>query len=165
MTKETQKQNIGNAGEYYMAARLSAENFVATITLGRAENYDILALSPKGRSIKLSVKARFQKEASAFTLGEKAEQHHDKDFFYAFVRLHEFKQEPEFWIIPSKRVAEVVGNAHKKWLATPGKKNQQRNDSSLRKLPIEVTKGEKSLYPPNWGAELQKYYMTLGQVV
>jgi len=30
-----------------MAARLSAENFIATITLGRAERYDILAVSPK----------------------------------------------------------------------------------------------------------------------
>jgi hypothetical protein len=31
-----QKQNIGNAGEYYLAARLSAEDFTVTITLGRA---------------------------------------------------------------------------------------------------------------------------------
>jgi hypothetical protein len=42
----TQKQNVGNAGEYYIASRLSAFNFIATITLGRAEKYDILALSP-----------------------------------------------------------------------------------------------------------------------
>ena len=36
---KVQKQNVGNAGEYYIAARLSALNFTATITLGRAEKY------------------------------------------------------------------------------------------------------------------------------
>lgn len=30
-----------------MAARLSAADFIATITLGRAERYDIIAVSPK----------------------------------------------------------------------------------------------------------------------
>ena len=43
---KVQKQNVGNAGEYYIAARLSVLNFVTTITLGRAEKYDKLALSP-----------------------------------------------------------------------------------------------------------------------
>lgn len=36
MKSHYQKQNVGNAGEYYVAARLSAMNFTATITLGRA---------------------------------------------------------------------------------------------------------------------------------
>ncbi len=35
-----QKQNIGNSGEYYIASRLSALDFIATITLGRAEKYE-----------------------------------------------------------------------------------------------------------------------------
>jgi hypothetical protein len=51
-----QKQNVGNAGEYYIAARLSALNFTVTITLGRAERYDILALHPDGKVYKISVK-------------------------------------------------------------------------------------------------------------
>ena len=57
-TKRTNKNNVWNAWEYYMAARLSAENFIATITLGRAERYDILAVSPKWRTVKISVKTR-----------------------------------------------------------------------------------------------------------
>ena len=43
---QIQKQNIGNAGEYYIAALLSALNFTTTLTLGRAERYDILAVAP-----------------------------------------------------------------------------------------------------------------------
>ena len=164
-TEKTQKQNIGNAGEYYIAARLSAENFIATITLGRAEQYDILALSPRGRSIKLSVKARLQQEASSFTFGDKAEKYYDKDFFYAFIRLYEFKQEPEFWIIPSQRVAEIVKTSHSKWLATPGRRNQQRNDTPMRKIPLIVRGQDTQYYPANWEDELKKYYKNLKQLL
>ena len=159
-----QKQNIGNAGEYYLAARLSAMDFIATITLGRAEQYDILALSPKGRSIKVSVKTRFQEEATAFTLNEKAEDQFDKDFYYALIRLYEFKNEPDFWIIPSARVAKIVKEAHAKWYSTPGKKNQQRNITSMRKLPIDLSESDKALYPINWEVELKGYYMNLIQM-
>ena len=161
---EIQKQNIGNAGEYYIASRLSAENFIATITLGRAENYDILALSPKNRSIKISVKTRLKKEASAFTLSNKAEKHHDKDFYYILVRLYEFKKEPEFWVIPSKRVCEVITESHRKWLSTPGKKGQKRNDTSMRKIPIVLRESERQLYPKDWEEELEGYYKNLRQL-
>ena len=36
------KQNIGNAGEYYIAYLLSASNCIVTVTLGRAEGFDLL---------------------------------------------------------------------------------------------------------------------------
>ena len=160
-----QKQNIGNAGEYYVASRLSAEDFIATITLGRAENYDILALSPKGRSIKISVKTRFQQEATSFTLSEKAERYKDKDFYYIFIRLYEFKQEPDFWVIPSTRVSEVVQIAHKTWLSRLGKQNQKRNDTTMRKMPINLKGEDFHLYPKDWEIELKTYYKNIKQLV
>ena len=159
-----QKQNIGNAGEYYLAALLSAEDFTATITLGRAEHFDILALSPEGRSIKVSVKTRMSQETSAFVLNERVENYHDKDFYYAFIRLYEFKQEPEFWIIPSKVVAEVVKAAHQKWLLRLGKKNQKRNDSSVRRLPIILRGEDVLLYPEKWEDNLKECYKNLKQL-
>lgn len=158
------KQNIGNAGEYYLAALLSAEDFTATITLGRAEHFDILALSPEGRAIKISVKARISQEKSAFILTEKADDYHDKDFYYAFIRLNEFKKEPEYWIIPSKVVSEVVKEAHQKWLSNLGKKNQQHNDTSMRKLPIVLHGQAALLYPEKWEDTLKGYYKNLEQL-
>lgn len=53
LMRKLQKQNVGNAGEYLIASRLSALDYTVTITLGRAEKYDILALSPKGKLIKI----------------------------------------------------------------------------------------------------------------
>lgn len=73
MSDKIQKQNVGNAGEYYIASRLSAINFVTTITLGRAEKYDILALKPNGDLIKISVKATQLKDAKDFPLSAKDE--------------------------------------------------------------------------------------------
>ena len=66
------KQNIGNAGEYFLASYLSANNFIVTITLGRAETYDIIAVNPRGKTFKISVKSRFPK-ANRFALNEKCE--------------------------------------------------------------------------------------------
>ena len=146
---EMQKQNIGNAGEYYFAARLSALNFTVTITLGRAERYDILAVSPAGKTYKFSLKTRFTTENTAFTLSEKDERKFEDDLYYAFIRLHGFKSEPGFWIMPSKRVAEIIKNAHQTWKETPGKKGQAHNDSSVRRLPIVVRGSDLKYYPQN----------------
>ena len=82
-----QKQNIGNAGEYYIAARLSAEDFVATITLGRAEKYDILAVAPDGKTIKISIKTRREEKEKRFPLGPKDEVGGSDDFYYILVFL------------------------------------------------------------------------------
>ena len=160
-----QKQNVGNAGEYYIASRLSAEDFVATITLGRAEKYDILALSPKGRAIKLSIKAQRLETSIAFPLSEKDEQGASNDFYYVFIRLNEFKKEPDFWVIPSKVVCPVLKTSHAKWFGGKGKNGRIRNNSSLRKLPLIVSGSLIELYPEKWQDDLKKYYKNLKQLI
>lgn len=159
MKNETvQKQNIGNAGEYYIASILSSLNFTATITLGRAEKYDILAVSPKGKTYKFSIKTRLKQETTSFTLSKKDEENYSDDCYYVFVRLHEFKEIPEFWVIPSKRVSEIISVAHKKWLNTKGRNGKKHNDTNMRKLPIIIKGSDVNLYPGNWERELKKYY-------
>lgn len=159
-----QKQNIGNSGEYYFASRLSAENFIATITLGRAEKYDILAVSPKGRTIKVSIKTRFKSDAKRFPLSEKDERGGDENFYYAFIRLNEFKKDPDFWILPSLRVNEVLSSSHKKYLSILGRKNQQRADGTLRNLHLEINKTSMDLLPKDWDKELEKYHKNISQL-
>jgi len=163
--KKIQKQNVGNAGEYYLAARLSALDFIVTITLGRAERYDILAISPKGRVIKTSVKATQNDNAMAFQLSAKDEKGQEEDFYYAFVKLNGFNKEPDFWIVPSEVVCTIIIEAHQKWLRTPGRNNKKHRDIKMRKLHIEVPVNERHLYPPNWGKEIQKYYKNLNQML
>ena len=161
-----QKQNVGNAGEYYIASRLSALDYTVTITLGRAEKYDILALGPKGNLIKISVKTTQDDKAKSFTLSIKDEKGQSDDFYYAFVKLNGFKIEPDFWIIPSKILCPLIKNAHKKWEKTPGKNGKVHSlSNSMRRLPIELIGGDKKYYPETWTKELKKYYKNLKQLM
>lgn len=163
--QKAQKQNVGNAGEYYIAARLSALNFTATITLGRAEKYDILALSPSGRLVKISVKATQLENAKDFPLSAKDEHGAADDFYYAFVKLNRFEKEPDFWIIPSKIVCPLIRDAHKKWETIPGRNNKQHSKSNtMRILPIELRGSQKMFYPAKWEDEVKRYYKNLEQL-
>lgn len=163
---KAQKQNVGNAGEYYIAARLSALNFTATITLGRAEKYDILTLSPNGRLVKISVKATQNENATDFPLSAKDEKGAANDFYYAFVKLNGFKKEPDFWIISSKAVCPLIKDAHRKWEKTPGKNNKQHSlTNNMRILPIELRGSQKMFYPVKWEKEVETYYKNLEQLL
>jgi len=165
-TEKAQKQNVGNAGEYYIAARLSAINFTATITLGRAEKYDILALSPSGRLVKLSVKATQVENTSGFPLSDKDGDGQSDDFYYAFVKLNNFVKEPDFWIIPSKIVCPLVRKAHKKWEDTPGRGGKEHSKSNtMRWLPVELRGSDEKYYPKEWEKEVKKYHKNLKQLI
>ena len=156
-----QKQNIGNAGEYYISARLSAEDFVVTITIGRAEKYDVLMVAPNGRTKKISVKTRREEKEKRFPLSPKDESGGADDFFYILVRLNEFKKEPDFWVIPSKRVNYIVAKAHREWKKTPKLDGTKRKPTDMRNLWIEPNKGSKPFYPEDWEEEVQGYYKNL----
>jgi len=159
------KQNVGNAGEYYIAARLSALDFTVTITLGRAEKYDLLALSPSERLVKISVKTTQIENAIDFPLSVKDEIGASDDFYYAFVKLNKFHKEPDFWIIPSKVVCPIIKNSDERWLKIMGKNNRPHKGSSMRILPIKARESQKMLYPEHWNEEVTKYYQNLEQLL
>ncbi|OGZ77556.1 MAG: hypothetical protein A2360_03760 [Candidatus Staskawiczbacteria bacterium RIFOXYB1_FULL_32_11] len=165
LVEKIQKQNVGNAGEYYIASRLSALNFVATITLGRAEKYDILAISPKGRVVKLSVKTTQVEKAKDFPLSHKDECGQSEDFYYAFVKLNNFTKDPDFWVIPSKVLCPLLKNSHEKWGNTLNRKGEKHGHSDVRLLPIELTAGQRQYYPENWEKDVEKYYKNLNQLL
>lgn len=164
MNDKIQKQNIGNAGEYYMASILSANDFIATLTLGRAEKYDILAVSSKNKVHKFSVKTRNKFDIKNFVLSEKDEKGGAKDFYYVFVRLNEFKKEPEFWVVPSKRVNYILRKSHKIWKKTRGKKGQKHGKSNVRNFFIEFTESIKKYYPSVTESEIKNYYKNVSQI-
>ena len=154
--KKTNINNVWNAGEYYIAARLSAENFIATITLGRAERYDILAVSPKWRTVKISVKTRYDinHNPNIFWLSEKDENKADKDSFYAFVRLKKFESEPDFWIVPASVVAKITKKSYKhriEWESV--RKTTKRKDTKMRNFSLKEVKW----YPKDWHIQIDKY--------
>jgi hypothetical protein len=132
MNKEKpDNNNVGNAGEYYLASILSSNGYITTITLGRAEAYDIIAIRPDGKTIKIQVKTAWY-DNKVFRLSPKDTADRDLDYFYAFVTLKENKEPWEYYVVPANIVSKSVGEAHNNWLHSLGKRGQKHNDSAVR---------------------------------
>ena len=113
-------------------------------------------MSPSGKTIKISVKTRFKEDIKRFPLGEKDEKGAAPDFYYAFVKLNEFKKEPDFWIIPSSVVTEILYKSHRDYLGNHGRRGQQRKDIKMRNLWL-IENAYTATYPNNWEHELVGY--------
>ncbi|MBI2664951.1 hypothetical protein HYX10_06460 [Candidatus Woesearchaeota archaeon] len=136
--------NIGNAGEYFIASVLSSRGYITTMTLGRAEAYDIIAIRPDGKTIKIQVKTAWY-DNHVFRLSPKDEIDKSTETYYAFVALKENKKPWDYFIVPSEIVSKSVREAHKSWLSTPGKKGQKHNESAVR-----LFRSKPSKYCPSW---------------
>lgn len=132
--------NTGVAGEYFVAAELSKRGFIASITLRNTKGIDILATNADAtESVSIQVKTS-QGVKNKWLLNEKAETYYAPDLYYVFVKLREEMERPEYFIVPSKVVADTVRKGHAKWLSTPGQNGQKHRDSSMRQFADEKPK-------------------------
>ena len=121
----------GVAGEYLVAGEFSRRGYIASITLRNTKGVDILVTNEKAtKTVAVQVKTRYSR-GTAWVLGEKAENYHTPNLFYAFVSLN-YGEPADFHIVPSKVVADFVRMNHQKWLKTPGKKGQLHRDTTMR---------------------------------
>lgn len=138
-----------------MAYILSAKGFTTTITLGRAEAYDILAVTPDGkRTIKIQVKTGWGLKNNTWRIGEKAENIFSDDFYYIFLNLYNLEKEPEFWVVESNFISKYIKERHILWLEKPGLKGQKHNDNPGRSF---------NLFKDNYTPE--KYFTNLNKIV
>lgn len=112
------QQNIltGTAGVYYVASQLAAQGFNAAVTYGNAPSVDILVGLPDGSaSVSLQVKTTFSAlrmrgrgEGRKFDHYEweigKSAKLHRADLFFVLVDLKEYKELPDVFIVPSKKM-------------------------------------------------------------
>jgi len=147
--KKPDNNNIGNAGEYYIASILSSRGYITTITLGRAEDYDIIAIRPDRKTIKIQVKTAWYNNKS-FRLSPKDTSSRNLDYFYAFVTLKENKEQWDYYVVPAKVVSKSVGEAHTKWLKMGHK------DNTIRIFTTRLPKRgkNKKIYPKWFTQEL-----------
>lgn len=142
--KKPDNNNIGNAGEYHIASILSSKGYITTITLGRAETYDIIAIRHDGETIKIQVKTAWYDNHS-FRLSPKDTKKRNLDYFYAFVTLKENEKPRDYYIVPARVVSKSVGEAHNKWLKMGNKDNTVRIFKT--KLP---KRGKNMKIYPRW---------------
>ncbi|MBI5917154.1 MAG: aspartate ammonia-lyase, partial [Bacteroidetes bacterium] len=104
----------------------------AAITLRNSEVYDILALNPKtNKQFGIQVKTTW--ESRRWALNKKVEDIYSENHYYIFVVLFQNdSRKPEFFIIHSEELAMMIHEAHRNWLAVPGKKGQSHKDNDKR---------------------------------
>jgi hypothetical protein len=126
--------NAGVSGEYFVAAELTKRGYIASITLRNTKGIDILATNAEAtKTANIQVKTR-QGKGRSWVLSEKAETYFAPRLFYIFVNLRGLTDRPEYFIVPSKKVADFVKKDHSDWLVTPGKNGQKHNDTTMRQF-------------------------------
>lgn len=124
----------GVAGEHFVAGELTRRGFIASITLRNTKGVDILASNQDAtRQVAIQVKTNHHDKPD-WILTAKAESNYADNLFYVFVNLKGDQLRPNFYIVPSKAVAEYTRSPHKEWLKTPGSKGQPHKDSAIRKF-------------------------------
>jgi len=111
----------GVSGEYFVAAELSKRGNIASITLRNTKGVDILCSNSEAtKTVGIQVKTNSGSSRN-WILNQKAD-------------LNENKKHPEFFIVPSKIVAQYCKEGHSNWLSTPSKKGQKHKDTPMRKF-------------------------------
>ena len=124
----------GVSGEYLVAAELSMQGYIASITLRNTKGVDILCSnSNASKTISIQVKTNSSSKRT-WILNKKAEDYVADNLFYVFVNLNNNQKHPDFFVVPSNVVANYVKDGHVNWLRTPGKKGQKHNDNQMRKF-------------------------------
>lgn len=127
--------NIGNAGEYFVAGELERRGFTVGVPMSNVKDYDLLCINPNGKQFALQVKTT-SSGRNKWLLASKNEKISEDNVFYIFVHLHELDN-PQYFIVPSKIVAETISKGHEAWLKTPGKDGKAHNDSNIRTIEFE----------------------------
>jgi hypothetical protein len=123
----------GVAGEYLVAGELSRRGYIASITLRNTKGVDILASNADAsKTVGIQVKTN-QGKQKFWLLNQKAETYHADNLFYVFVNLNNGSA-PDYFIVPSKKVADFARKYHQEWLKTPGRKGQAHKDNPLREF-------------------------------
>lgn len=135
----------GIAGEYFVAAELSRRGYIASINLKNTKGIDIVVSNADAsRQAGIQVKTR-QGNHSSWILDRKAEQFAGDRLFYVFVCLKRVNERPDFYVVPSKVVADYVSAKHGEFLRTPGRHGRPHRDTSIRGF-----KDKKQSYLEQW---------------
>jgi hypothetical protein len=160
MAKE--KSTRGNASQFFIAGELCRRGYLAVVTMGNTPNTDILCSNIDGtRFVHVQVKT-FVPGGRTCSVGRKAERDFGENFFWVLGGIPESESKSRFiyYIIPASVMATEMSKIHQTWLATPGKRGQEHNDSNVRTIALppykQITGWDISTYENRWDLIEQK---------
>lgn len=131
------KISTGNCGEYFVAAELERHGFTAAVPMSNTRDYDILAICREDPDKQYAIQVKTNTGSkTSWILKDKNEKISNNNVFYVFVNLNDGGY-PDYYVVPSKIVADYITENHRIWLITPGKKGQKHNNSSIRTFRLE----------------------------
>jgi hypothetical protein len=136
------KSTRGHASQFFVAGELCRRGWLAVVTLGNTPNTDILVSNKAGtRFVHIQVKT-FVPGNKTCSVGLKAERVFGDNFFWVLggIPQPDSKRAFEYYVIPSKVMAESVAGGHQQWLKAPGKKGQAHKDSKVRTVHLPPAK-------------------------
>ncbi|MFH1447437.1 MAG: hypothetical protein ABIG39_01115 [Candidatus Micrarchaeota archaeon] len=132
---------FGAAGAYYVAAELSRQGIIASLTVGNTRFVDILVSSSTGNSASIQVKTSHLRE---WRMDKKHEESSD-DLFYVLVYLDK-NNAPEYYVISSPDVRSIFKNGFDRYNKKRLEKGKTKKDTRDRKLRY----GMVERYKDNW---------------
>lgn len=126
----------GAAGEHFIMSALLRRGYIAALAPAGVPNCDIIVTDEIGdRLCAIQVKTRLGKGSDrGWHMRKKHEALTSATLFYCFVDFVGPSENTIVYVVPAKVVATALADCHAAWLAQPGAKNQQRNDSDFRRF-------------------------------
>jgi hypothetical protein len=152
-TVKLDKALIGAAGVNFVAAELSRRGYIALPTIRNTRGIDLLVSSPtSSKALKIQVKTKADGRVPLeWFVSTNADKDFSDDFFYVFVNLIDQDSSPDYYVLPSKTVAEYVKRTHTAWLAMPGKGGKKHSvDNKVRRFPNVLEKFDLQAYSRKW---------------
>lgn len=135
--KDINNISIGNSGEYFVAAELERRGFTAAVPMSNTKDFDILAIHREThRQVALQVKTNRSKSKS-WILTKKCENLTGDNIYYIFISLNNL-EEPKYYIVESKIVAESMQKGYEMWLSAPGQNNKKHKETTMRKFEFDT---------------------------
>jgi hypothetical protein len=128
---------VGPAGEHFVMSELLRRGFIAALAPQGVPNVDVVVTDTDGhRLCSIQVKSRRDIGSDGgWHMGEKHEAQMAENLYFCFVDFGKTTEaRPAVYVVPAKVVAEILRLSHQKWLNTPGKNGQARNDGKMRRF-------------------------------
>jgi len=151
------KSHRENASQFFVAGELCRRGFIAVVTMGNSPTTDILCSNKKGtKFVHIQVKTYRPGDRNC-SVGLKAEENHGENFFWVLCGVPERdqKEEMEFYIIPSSKMAKNVKRSTDIWMKKPGKRVKKHDPKNkFRAVAMPPRKNQNgwdiSKYKDSW---------------
>jgi hypothetical protein len=156
MSKRLKKSLVGACGVFYVSAELSRRGWIAMPTIRNTSGIDIVA-SKGDKTVNIQVKTNSYGKAE-YPLRKGNENLASDRLYYVFVTLKEKSTRPDFYIVPSRFVAEYIKKTHEFWATlTPKVKKRIYEKASRDEIEEKRRKSEIRRFPNYVGEMLPEF--------